>query len=151
MCWEHSTTDGVLRVNVSCGLDGTSGAPSYCAVGFHQQGDASTKMAPAEVFFLSVRNGAVTMEDRYDTTGHAEPVCAPVQISYDVSSAVDTDGSFWVAFSRNLNATGTDVYPLTPGSSHNLILAWGNGASPAGPCAMGFPEHKGHWKGVASV
>jgi len=59
--------------------------------------------------------------------------------------------SFWVAFSRNLNATGTDVYPLTPGSTHNLIAAWASGGikDPVA-CDSGYPKHKGDWKGKVS-
>jgi hypothetical protein len=147
LCFDHSTdADGVLHVNVSCGLDATSGAPGYCAVGFHQAGDASTKMAPAEVFFVTKIDGKAVIEDRFDAAGHAEPLCVQ-QVSYGVTSDIAADGSFWVAFSRNLNATasGTNgtVYPLTPGSSHNLIAAWGSGTAPTpGSCATGYPEHQ---------
>ena len=152
LCWDHSTgADGVLRVNISCGVDGKNGAPSFCAVGVHKDGDASTKMAPAEVFWVTKVGGKVGIEDRFDASGHAEPVCAPKQVSYDISSSAAADGSFWVAFSRNLNATGNDVYPLTPGSTHNLIAAWGTGG-PATPgvCATGYPKHKGDWKSIVT-
>ncbi len=59
--------------------------------------------------------------------------------------------SFWVAFSRNLNSTGTDVYPLTPGSTHNLIAAWASGGvkDPVA-CDSNYPKHKGDWKGHVS-
>ena len=92
LCWEHTVTAGVLRVNMSCGVDALNGKPSFCAVGFHQQGDASTKMAPAEVFFTAVVNGKAVIEDRYDKAGHSESVCAPKQMSYDVVSNVNNDG-----------------------------------------------------------
>jgi len=92
LCWEHTVTAGVLRVNMSCGVDALNGKPSFCAVGFHQQGDASTKMAPAEVFFTAVVNGKAVIEDRYDKAGHSESVCAPKQVSYDIVSNVNNDG-----------------------------------------------------------
>ena len=55
------------------------------------------------------------------------------------------------AFSRNLNSTGTDVYPLTPGSTHNLIAAWASGGvkDPVA-CDSNYPKHKGDWKGHVS-
>ena len=108
-------------------------------------------MAPAEVFWVTVVNGVAGIEDRYDASGHAEPVCAPKQISYDVTSAVATDGAFWVSFSRNLNATGTDIYPLTPGSTHNLIAAWGAGAPKSAACATGYQKHSGDWKSIVVI
>ena len=92
LCWEHTVTAGVLRVNMSCGVDALNGKPSFCAVGFHQQGDASTNMAPAEVFFTAVVNGKAVIEDRYDKAGHSESVCAPKQVSYDIVSNVNNDG-----------------------------------------------------------
>ena len=48
-------------------------------------------------------------------------------------------------------STGTDVYPLTPGSTHNLIAAWASGGvkDPVA-CDSNYPKHKGDWKGHVS-
>ena len=50
-----------------------------------------------------------------------------------------------------MNSTGTDVYPLTPGSTHNLIAAWASGGvkDPVA-CDSNYPKHKGDWKGHVS-
>ena len=150
LCWEHTSLgDGVVLFNLSCAVEAASGKPSYCAVGLHD--DSSTKMAPAEVFWASIVGGVATIEDRWDASKHSPPVCVPKQISYNVSSAIAADGSFWVAFARQSNASSAEVIPLTPGSTHNSIFAWGTGgpANPP-PCAAGYPKHIFHWTGTAT-
>ena len=148
VCWTHEVDGATVTFNATC-KPAFFVQPAWCAFGLSLSG--SSKMAPAEVFWISaLSDGNVSVEDRFNARGHAAPACTLAQASTQLSGSVLSDGTIMASWSRPLavNTSVPGLMTIVPGQSVRVIAAWAEKKDQqAAPCLMGWGEHKTHYAG----